>query len=160
MLGGVLLGLAGAGALAAAEPPERVVIDLTPKPCTSEQADADVTVCARRPDDFRIDPGVLAGERALNAPPQDLRTGQQKAIVRDCHAEWTKCQGSGVVPLLPAALKALQAAALAAKGEDWREAFRTKPDEYQAYRAEQERRRPRVSVSVGASAREGSAQRP
>lgn len=39
----------------------------------------------------------------------------------------------GMIPLLPAAVKVATAVVKAAKGEDWREAFRTKADDYQLY---------------------------
>lgn len=41
-----------------------------------------------------------------------------------------------MIPLLPAAVKVATALVKAAKGEDWREAFRTKPDDYQLYEEE------------------------
>lgn len=140
--------------------PAPLVINLLPPPCADANGEADVTVCAPTTPDFRIDPGVLAGQRALGPSAYDPgeRKRSEAATAISCHDLPTKCQGSGVIPLLPAALKTIEAVALAAKGEDWREAFRTKPDEYQAYRAE--RRKSRVQVGVGLSAGAGSATRP
>jgi hypothetical protein len=145
------------GEPAAAQPaPAPMVIDLMRPACPEDASEADVVVCAQRTPDYRIDPGVLASQRAREPQPSETTERQRSAMASatSCHDLPTKCQGSGVIPLLPAALKAIEAAALAVKGEDWREAFRTKPDEYQAYQAE--RRRSGVRVGVGVSAGAGS----
>jgi hypothetical protein len=44
------------------------------------------------------------------------------------------------------ALTGLRAAELAADGDDWREAFRTRPDEYRAYEAA---RAKKGGISIG-----------
>ncbi|MCW3796310.1 hypothetical protein OMW55_00600 [Sphingomonas sp. BN140010] len=155
-----MLAILAANALAVAEPPAPVVINLLPPPCPERSAEADVTVCARRIPDYRIDPGVLAGVRAREALPTDTRTAQAEAVAGSCHDEPSKCQGGSVIPILPAAIKSVEAMVLAARGEDWRQPFRTKPDEYEQYRAAQAKARPKVSVSVGASARAGTERRP
>jgi hypothetical protein len=49
------------------------------------------------------------------------------------------------------ALTALKAAELAAAGEDWRDAFRTRPDQYRLYQEEQARRAKKSGVSIGVS---------
>ena len=142
---------------AAAQPdPAPVVIDLMPPACPEHAGEADVTVCAQRAPDYRIDPSVLAGQRAREPQPPETTERQRSAMASatSCHELATKCQGSGIIPLLPVALKTIEAATLAVKGEDWREAFRTKQDEYQAYQAQ--RRRSGIKVGVGVSAGAGS----
>ncbi|WP_152569529.1 MULTISPECIES: hypothetical protein [Sphingomonas] len=137
---------------AAAQPPPPLRIDVLARPC-KDDGDADVTVCARPRDDFRIDPNVLAGQRAREALPVDTRSPQERSQVADCTKEVGQCQGGGVIPILPGVVRTVTAVVLAAKGEDWRQPFRDKPDEYQAYRAyqaEQARRKSRVSVQVSA----------
>lgn len=150
----VLSALAGAPA-AAAEPPQRIVIDLMPKRCPDQGTGADVVVCGEREQPYRIDPDVLAGERAREALPVDTRTAQEKAVVGSCHDTPAKCQGGGIIPVLPAALKTIEAVVLAVKGEDWRQPFRSKPDDYEAYKAAQGERRAKVSVSLDAGASSG-----
>jgi hypothetical protein len=102
-----------------------------------------VVVCGRSQQRFRIDPGVLAGIRAAETPPPkpplDATSGQP--------CTGSQCGGGNYAPLVGMALKALKAAELAANGDDWKEAFRTRPDQYQAYRAEQTKK-PGVSVGV------------
>jgi len=158
MIAAIVLGTVSGVPATAAEPPPRVVIDLMPMPCPERSTGVEVTVCGRRTPDYRLDPGVLAGTRAREALPTDLRTAQGKAVEGSCHDQPSKCQGGGVIPVLAVASKTIEAVVLAVKGDDWREPFRTKPDEYEAYRAEQQRTR--VSVSLGASAGTGAPPRP
>jgi hypothetical protein len=132
-----------------------VVIDLMPLACPENASEADVTVCAQRTPGYRIDPSVLAGQRAREPqPPEATERGRSEmAAATSCHDLPSKCQGGGIIPLLPVALRTIEAATLAVKGEDWREAFRTKPDEYQAYQAQRRRSGIRVEVSAGAGSR-------
>jgi hypothetical protein len=112
----------------------------------------EIVVCGAREREaapYRIDPSVLAAQRAREAPPVDARSPQQKAVAVSCHDLPSKCQGSGTIPLLPVALKAAEAALLAAKGEDWRSPFRTGPDEYQLHQQDKAKRA-RISIGLGA----------
>ena len=111
---------------------------------------AEVVVCGRSAPRYRIDPGVLAAQRAVETPPAkpplDAST-DQSCVGPDC--------GGGTIPLVAMALTAIRAAELAAQGDDWREAFRTRPDAYNAYeegKAKQSRK-PHVTVSVGAGSK-------
>lgn len=112
--------------------------------CKSDDPNA-VVICGRSQQQFRIDPTVLAATRRAEALPPKApldATGAQPCT-------GSQCGGGDFVPLIPMALKALKAAELAIEGDDWREAFRTRPDQYQAYRAEQAKKG-KVSVSVTA----------
>ena len=112
--------------------------------CRSEDPNA-VVVCGRSQQRFRIDPTVLATTRRAEALPPKApldATGAQPC-------KGSQCGGGDFVPLIPMALKALKAAELAIEGDDWREAFRTRPDQYQIYRSEQAKTG-KVSVSVSA----------
>ena len=112
--------------------------------CKSDDPNT-VIVCGRSQQRFRIDPTVLAATRRAEALPPKApldATGAQPCT-------GSQCGGGDFVPLIPMALKALKAAELAIEGDDWREAFRTRPDQYQAYQAEQAKRG-KVSVSVTA----------
>ena len=141
-------GLAGSGAAAAqepatVEPPTRTA----QQPGSSKSRDpAEVLVCGRSPQRYRIDPSVLAATRAAEAkPPKPPITGD----VPEAGCAGPNCGGGSYVPLIGMALTALKAAELAADGEDWREAFRTRPDQYQAYSRAKAKK---GGISVGVSA--------
>lgn len=107
---------------------------------------AEVVVCGRSQQPYRIDPHVLAATRAAEAPPPkpELDASRQTACVGpDC--------GGGTIPLVGMALAALKAAELAAKGDDWREAFRTHPDQYRLYEGSKAREKS-GSIAIGISA--------
>jgi len=141
----LMLGATGQPASAAPGP---VVINLLPPPCPEKPSDADVLVCARPTPDYRIDPGILAAERSRQSAPMSEKQRVRNVAATSCHDLPTKCQGSGVIPVLPVVLKSVQAAILAVKGEEWRDAFRTQSGDYEAYKAEKARRRVRVGVSA------------
>ena len=89
----------------------------------------------------------LASRRAGDAnPPQPLldASTEQSCVGPDC--------GGATIPLVGMALVALKAAELAVEGDDWREAFRTRPDAYKAYQDAKAKEAKRPRVSVGASA--------
>ncbi|HEX5258636.1 MAG TPA: hypothetical protein VFW35_07635 [Sphingomicrobium sp.] len=125
-----------------------VVTNPSAKNCKSDDPDR-VVVCGRSRHPYRIDPDVLAAERAVEAPPVRAPLTADDAHMACIGAQ---CGTGGVVPLVGMALTALKAAELAADGDDWRDAFRTHPDEYRAY--EQARSKPSTGagVSVGVSA--------
>lgn len=127
----------------AASNPAPLVINLMPPPCPEGEDDIDAVVCAKRIPDYRIDPDILAGERSRHAPPISERGRKEAATAESCHNLPTKCQGSGVIPILPMAIKTIQAVTQAVKGEDWREPFQTGNDEYSAYRRAMALRRAR-----------------
>jgi hypothetical protein len=107
-----------------------------------------VIVCGRSRDPYRIDPSVLAASRAAEAlPPKPPITGD---VPEATCAGPTNCGGGSYVPLVGMALTALKAAELAADGDDWRDAFRTHSDEYQAYQNAKARKGGvTIGVSVG-----------
>lgn len=113
--------------------------------CKSDDPET-VVVCGRSQQQrFRIDATVLAATRRAEALPPKApldATGAQPCT-------GSQCGGGDFVPLIPIALKALKAAELAIEGDDWREAFRTRPDQYQAYQAEQAKKG-KISVSITA----------
>jgi hypothetical protein len=115
--------------------------------CKSDDPKA-VIVCGRSQHRYRIDPNVLAAERAAEAlpakPPITADSAQAACVGPECAT-------GGVIPLVGMALTALRAAELAADGDDWRDAFRTHEDEYQAYQDSQAKQA-KGSVSVGVSA--------
>lgn len=97
-------------------------------PCKNDDP-AEVVVCGRSEQRYRIDPHVLAAVRAADASPPKPSlnaTGADSCVGPNC--------GGATIPLVGMALTVARAAMLAAKGDDWKEAFRTHPDQYEAYR--------------------------
>jgi hypothetical protein len=110
---------------------------------------ADITVCGRRTPSYRIDPRVLAADRIVNAPPPNTRNGLREVTAPSCHDEPKKCEGREIIPLLPVALKTLEVATLAAQGQDWRAALRTRPDGWEAYQSQMKRgAKPKVCIGL------------
>lgn len=151
MLASLLFAVAGGAAPASGPPPAPLVINLLPPPCPDKPSDVEVQVCAKRSPDYRIDPGVLAGQRAREGAPMSEKERVKTVLATSCHDLPSKCQGGGTIPILPVVLKTVQAAALAIKGEDWRESFRTRPVEYEAYLAERERLRRQAEGAASGS---------
>jgi hypothetical protein len=142
--------MAAAEASAPAEPRSGTppIVSSAADPCKSASKE-DILVCGkRRADRFRINPTVLEANRAANAPPP--KPPADVTATADNHA----CVGpgackDGVIPLVGMALAAAKAAALAANGDDWRDAIRTHEDEYRLYKEAEERRRKERGVKIG-----------
>jgi|tagenome__1003787_1003787.scaffolds.fasta_scaffold20931515_4 hypothetical protein len=157
----LLLGLGGLAAEAAAQtsPPDpqaiaRALKDNTaeaPDRCTSKDP-AVVVVCGRSGERYRIDPVVLQATRDAEGLPAKPPLGDAEPD-NDCIGP-QHC-GGGTIPLVNMALAGLKAAELAANGDDWREAFRTHPDQYQLYQDAKARaaRRPHISFEVSAGSK-------
>ena len=118
-----------------------------PPNCKSDSTE--VVVCGRSNPKYRIDPDVLAATRAAEAPPPkpNLDASEQIACVGD------HCGGGNYVPLVGMALTAVKAAELAAQGDDWREAFRTHPDQYRAYQESKQSKKSHVSIGISAGSK-------
>lgn len=133
---------------AVAEALREVAPNASKAACKSAEAEA-IVVCGRQGSPYRIDPVVLGAQRAAEAPPgkkSDIAAASKGTM--QC-VGLNNC-GAGTVPLVAAALAAAKAAALAAQGEDWREAFRTGPTGYQRYE-QSKSQKPRLHVRVGGS---------
>jgi hypothetical protein len=89
-----------------------------------------LVVCGRPTRTYRIGPAVLQASRAAEAAPPKP-TLRDSAPESDCIGP-QHC-GGGTIPLVAMALTTVKAATLAAQGDDWRDAFRTHPDEYGVY---------------------------
>ena len=104
----------------------------------------EVVVCGRSPQRYRIDPNVLAATRAAEAPPPKPSldaTNANPCVGPNC--------GGATIPLVAMALTAIKAAELAADGDDWKEAFRTRPDQYKAYRQSKDKGGISIGVTTG-----------
>jgi hypothetical protein len=120
-----------------------------PATCTSKDPKA-VIVCGRSGERYRIDPVVLETAREAEAVPPKPPLGDG-ASDSDCVGP-QHC-GGGTIPLVGMALAGIKAAVLAAQGDDWRDAFRTHPDQYQLYEVARakEAKKPRIRLGVTAS---------
>lgn len=148
----LLAGLAWPGtAVAQQAPPEAIAKAISDAglagsgKCKSTSP-AEVVVCGRSEQRYRIDPQVLAATRAAEALPPKPELDAS----RDSSCTGPNC-GGGTIPLVGMALTALKAAELAAQGDDWREAFRTHPDQYQLYQDAKAKEK-RASVNIGVAA--------
>lgn len=120
-----------------------------PQQCVGSSSD-EVVICGQPQRSYRIDPNVLQAERAATAVPDAVQ-------VRDPN-QYAQCVGphcgGDFIPLVPIAMRLVAAGIDAAKGNDWRQDFRTHPDEYGAYEEAKAKQR---SVSVGVSVSAGTA---
>lgn len=116
--------------------------------CEGGKAEAvDVTICGKRRSTYRIEPRVLAADRIVENRPTAIRNNLRDVTTPSCHDEPKKCEGRKILPLLPVALKTLEVATLAAQGQDWRAALRTRPDGWEAYQnAAKRTARPKICV--------------
>ncbi len=118
--------------------------------CKSDNS-ADILVCGRPADRYRIDPAVLEAIRQREAapakPPLSPDTAPDTSCVGPQHC------GDEVIPLVGMALVVAKAAALAANGDDWREALRTHEDEYRLYQQSEARKTEERRATFGISVR-------
>lgn len=147
------IGLAASAAMAQEPAPKAMAQALSEaSPAHEPKCDSDdpqaVVVCGRSQKPYRIDPDVLAATRAAEAPPPKPPVGS--APPEQCTGP--NCGGGSYVPLVGMALTALKAVELAAQGEDWRNAFRTRPDQYRLYQEEQAKRSTKGGISIGVTA--------
>jgi hypothetical protein len=123
------------------------VADPSPQDCKTNDPNS-VVVCGRSQQFYRIDPNVLAAERVVEAPPIRAPLTADDAQTACIGPE---CGTGGVVPFIGMALIAATAVAMAADGDDWRDAVRTHEEEYQAYldaKAKQKKER-RIQILGG-----------
>ena len=133
--------------VAASSPPAAAPLS---KECAKSSPD-EVLVCGHKTERYRIDPNVLEAQREHDALPAKPPVTAEAVQPGGC-VGGQGCEG-GVIPLIGVAIVAAKAVALAAKGDDWRDAIRIHPDEYRLYKEAEERRakerRPRIGFSVG-----------
>lgn len=142
--------LAAAGTSASPSSPTLVAdaVSSLPDACKSAKPD-EVIVCGKPGQRYRIDPNVLEADRAANALPPKPPVQADQAGASGCVGP-NACK-DGVIPLVGMALAAAKAAALAANGDDWRDAIRTQDDQYRLYKQAEERRRKERGVKIGVS---------
>ena len=153
----LVTGLSWAAAAGAQQPPQAPPSAMAEALRSAASADAtracdrsnpaEVVVCGRSTPRYRIDPGVLAAERAVETPP--AKAPLDASTDQSCTGP--NC-GGGTIPLVGMALTAIKAAELAAQGDDWREAFRMRPDAYGAYEDAKAKQSKKPHVTIGVSA--------
>jgi hypothetical protein len=110
---------------------------------------SEVVVCGERErSPYRIDPVSLEVMRQKESLEHPDRIATREPPPEGCGTVRNECSG-GTIPLLQPALRIATAAVMAAKGEDWREAFSNGPSDYDLY---QQAKRKHSKVSVGISA--------
>lgn len=140
----LMLILAGAGGSASPA-------GTAPETCPSQDADK-IVVCAQRGQAYRIDPSVSKAHDEAETNSRSATSAMPPAQAV-CSASPTGC-GTGLegLDLANVAIVLGTAAVRAAKGDDWRKAFRTGgPDEYQLY---QQAKRQRDAQREGRLAQE------
>lgn len=117
---------------------------------------SEVVVCGERErSPYRIDPVSLDVMRQKEALEHPDRVATREPAPEACGTVRNECSG-GTIPLLEPALRVATAAVMAAKGEDWRQAFRNGPSDYELYQ-QAKRKRSKVSIGVTASNRAANA---
>lgn len=117
---------------------------------------SEVVVCGERDrSPYRIDPISLEVMRQKEALEHPDRLATREPPPEACGTVSNECSG-GTIPLLEPALRVATAAVMAAKGEDWRQAFRNGPSDYELYQ-QAKRKRSKVSIGVTASNRAANA---
>ena len=120
-----------------------------PKMPSCPSADpAQVIVCGKAPGRYRIDPNVLEASRAVDGLPAKPPLRGDEALADHGCVGPNVC-GGGVIPLVGMAVVAAKAVALAAQGDDWRDAIRIHEDEYRLYKQAEARRASERKPHIG-----------
>ena len=93
----------------------------------------DIVICAKRSHGYRPDLDVIEAKRTSQAPRRPQRSAHPSPPPNCATVGPEGCTGTPTVDLVRGAAVLATAAAKAVSHEDWRSAFRTKPDEYQLY---------------------------
>jgi hypothetical protein len=134
-----LIALAGPGRVAAQslDAPAEHPIDLsrarTGNACKSATP-GELIVCGERGrSPYRLDATVLDSERLKEAAANNpSRVRDRSGSPNLCGTGRNEC-GGGTIPLLQPALRVADAVVKAVEGDDWREAFRNGPSDYERY---------------------------
>lgn len=148
-----LIALVAPGAAPAqdANPPAGQAIDLSrdpPNRCKTPSP-GELVVCGERgPSPYRLDPTVLDAQRSREAANNPARVQDRSGAPNLCGTVRNEC-GGAAIPLLEPALRAATAVVMAVEGDDWRQAFRNGPSDYDRYeQARQKKSRIGISISV------------
>lgn len=151
----LLVTTAASAAIAAPASAQAPKLDLSapPRGC-APASPGEIVVCGESQEKYRIDRDVLQVIREQELAANPPRPPVQVADGDPCKVGPNGCPGEGALPLLAIAMKAAQLAVQVAKGEDWREPLRTRPDEYEQYlksKAKRNKAKPSVGIGIGIS---------
>ena len=133
--------------------PTTSIIDVKSAVGCPSGADGEVVVCGSKEPKYGPDADVTKAAEPAPLPPP--AASPKRATTVQCGTGGNLCD-SGQIPVTAIALAGAKAVIQAIKGEDWKEVFRTRPDEYQRYLDAKNRRQARARVTVSGGA--GSAQ--
>lgn len=143
------IALPGAGQAQAQQQQPAPSLDLSRDTGCTEPTSGEVVVCGERGrSQYRIDPTTLETMRQQEALKNPDRIASRDLPPQACGVGADICAG-GMIPIFQPALKVVSAIVNAVQGDDWREPFRTGPDEYELYRQQKAKT---DGVSVGISA--------
>lgn len=113
--------------------PPRLDLSGTTVGCRPE-APNDVIVCRQRGTNlYRIDPTVLKATRVKELAENPPRPTDPSVVAESCAVGPIVCPGAGSVDFIGPLILLTKSLVNAAQGKDWREPFRTKPDDYQLH---------------------------
>lgn len=143
----IAIAVLGIAAAQSAPPGPRVDLS-TPNSQCKAGAPGDVVVCGDRgPSPYRLDPTVLDAGRAKERSTNPVRVQDRSASANLCGTVRDEC-GGGMIPILGPALRVADAVVKAVQGEDWREAFRNGPNDYERY---EQAKRKKSGITLGVS---------
>ncbi len=115
-------------------PPARIVLPVIAPDCDRTGEPDVITVCGRDDRRFRIDAATLTTLRIKDRRDDNGARSRPLAITQSCQeAGPFACRGQGVLPVSGMALKAVELAIKAIRGDDLRPALRQGPTDYEIY---------------------------
>lgn len=153
----IMAGIAGATPTQPPSTPTAASSQVAPKAtdqaCRSQDP-RDIVVCAQRGQPYRLDPDVMDANRQVETNNRSATSAIPPAQA-SCSASPMHCpMGLESLDVANVAIVAATIAVKAAKGEDWKSAFKPGgPDEYQLYQQAKRRREAKAMDRLAADAR-------
>ena len=141
-------------------PMPRPAVKVPAEPCKTPEAKdvkedtREIVVCAQKPEGYRIDPDVLAAQRAKKKGNPTTPRSAEKFVDNSCASVGPMgCRGVPAIDLLSAAAVLATMAQKAAKGEDVGKMFVTDPqsNDYQRYLEAKHQRQAREGEQAAAA---------
>jgi len=127
--------------------PLRIVIPIIESKCLTP-TEAEIVVCGRKDDRYRIDPTVLAAIRIRDSRGGPRPEAHTTMFDEGCSpVGGFSCRGQNVVPVSSILLVAATALIKIAKGEDLRPMLHTVPNEYELYQQAKPTKQSRGNVA-------------
>ena len=141
-------------------PRPKPAVKAAPEPCKTPEAKdvkgdtREIVVCAQKPEGYRIDPDVLAAQRAKKKGNSGKPRPAEKFVDNSCASIGPMgCRGVPAIDLLSAAAVLATMAQKAAKGENVGKMFVTEPgsNDYQRYLEAKQQREAREAEQAAAA---------